>query len=66
MWVPGCRSFSSSGPRLGFDRATGQLIDWLNLDVQPGSLMGIEFDDSGRLYVVNNMADAILRLEVAE
>lgn len=47
---------------LALSRADGSLVDWLELDVPSGSLMGLEFDDEGNLYVVNFEEAQILRI----
>jgi DNA-binding beta-propeller fold protein YncE len=51
----------------GFDRATGELLDWLDLSPQvaPGGLMGIAFDEVGRLFLVDALTDRVLRLAPA-
>ena len=48
----------------GFDRVTGGLIDWLDLDamIAPGGLMGIEVDANGRLLVVDARGNRLLRI----
>ncbi len=51
---------------LALDRTTGELVDWLELDVPEWSLMGIEFDDDGNLYVTNYTEDQILRISAPE
>jgi hypothetical protein len=42
----------------------GRLLDWLDLtgQVRDGGLMGIDADAEGRLYVVDGVADAVLRI----
>ena len=49
------------GRILAFDR-DGELIDWLDLDVDDGALMGIEADAEGRLYLVNAKANKLYRI----
>ena len=51
---------------LALDRVTGDLVDWLELDVPEWSLMGMEFDDEGNLYVANYTEDQILRISAPE
>ena len=40
----------------------GDLIDWLDLELQWGALMGIEFNEAGDLYVVDAKDYRILRI----
>ena len=40
----------------------GELVDYLPLGLPDGSLMGIEFDPQGRLYVVDSMSNQVLRI----
>ncbi len=42
----------------------GRLLDWLDLGshVRAGGLMGIEVDAQGRVYVVDGVGDAVLRI----
>ena len=47
---------------LALSRSDGSLVDWLELDTPRGSLMGLEFDGDGNLYVVNYEDDQILRI----
>ena len=44
------------------DTATGERIDWLDLPLPAGSLMGIEVDLEGRLYVVDAIANQLMRI----
>lgn len=48
---------------LAFD-ANAQLVDYLDLssELMPGSLMGIEFDAQGRLYVVDEKTSRVLQI----
>jgi sugar lactone lactonase YvrE len=45
---------------------TGKVLDWLDLSaqVQPGGLMGIDFDPQGRLYVVDAVDNRVLRVAI--
>jgi hypothetical protein len=43
----------------------GEQVDALQLDVAPGGLMGFTFDDVGRLYVVDAIANRLLRVSAA-
>lgn len=51
----------------GFDRETGELIDWLDLSEQVavGGLMGLAFDPDGDLFFVDATADRVLRIAPA-
>ncbi len=49
-----------------FDLDTGEAIDWLDTGRGEGALMGITFDDQGRLYGVDAVQDEVWRIEVAE
>jgi sugar lactone lactonase YvrE len=40
----------------------GELIDTLTLDIDTGGLMGLTFDDQGRIYVVDAQTDRLLRI----
>ena len=40
----------------------GQLLDWIDLDLPPDSIMGMAFDNAGMLYVVDAEAEQILQL----
>ncbi len=51
-----------NGNILALSRTDGSLVDWLELDVPADSLMGIEFDADGNLYVVNYEEDQVLRI----
>jgi sugar lactone lactonase YvrE len=42
------------------------LVDWIDLERSEGALMGIAFDESGRLYVVDAEAEEILRIDPGE
>ena len=42
---------------------SGEVIDYLVLNRRSGSIMGIEFDSQGWLYVVDNSDNEILRIE---
>ena len=41
---------------------SGEVVDWLDTALEPGALMGIELDASGRIYLVDAVRDRILRL----
>ncbi len=41
----------------------GTVIDWVELPVADGALMGIEFDDSGNLYLVDAVDNEVLRID---
>ena len=41
---------------------TGELIDWVELDVPRGALMGMAFDGAGALYVVDAVNEQILKI----
>lgn len=40
----------------------GEVVDWLETGVEPYSLMGLDFDAEGRLYVVDAQEDRVLRI----
>ena len=40
----------------------GERVDWLDTGMAPGSLMGMAFDPQGRLYVVDGLANRLLRI----
>ncbi len=40
----------------------GKMVDWLDLGVDRGALMGLEFDVDGNLWVVDAEADELLRI----
>lgn len=40
----------------------GEMVDWLDLELDRGSLMGIEFDADGNLYAVNAEDDELIRI----
>jgi hypothetical protein len=44
----------------------GNLVDWLDTGFPAGTLMGMEFDDDGRLYVVNSTGNQLLRISARE
>ena len=46
---------------LAFD-LTGNLLDWLDTELPPGSLMGITFDARGRLLVVDALGSRVLMI----
>jgi hypothetical protein len=41
---------------------SGERVDWLDTGLNPGSLMGIEFDPTGRLYAVDGLGSRLLRI----
>jgi sugar lactone lactonase YvrE len=41
---------------------SGERVDWLDTGLNPGSLMGIEFDAQGRLYAVDGLGSRLLRI----
>lgn len=45
-----------------FDKNTGARLDYLNITVPPGSLMGITADPEGRLYYVDAMGNRVWRI----
>jgi sugar lactone lactonase YvrE len=57
---------NETGRIIAFD-LDGNPVDWLDLDsmMEPGSMMGIAFGPEGRLHVVDNKANRILRLAPA-
>ncbi len=40
----------------------GEVVDWLETGIEPYSLMGIDFDAEGRLYVADAQADRVMRI----
>lgn len=44
----------------------GTLIDWLDTGWPAGTLMGIEFDEEGRLYAVDAVGGRVFRISPAE
>ena len=44
---------------------TGLQVDYLDTGLGPGALMGIAFDEAGRLLLVDAVADQVLRIDVA-
>lgn len=51
----------STGNILAFD-LDGELVDWMDTGLGSGALMGIEADESGNLYVVDAVDDAVYRI----
>jgi sugar lactone lactonase YvrE len=45
---------------------TGEIVDWLDTGLEAGSLMGIEIDEAGRLYVVDAARDRVLRISAQD
>ena len=44
----------------------GKVVDWLEMGVSPNSLMGIDFDAAGDLYVADAVGDRVLRITPKE
>jgi hypothetical protein len=44
----------------------GNLVDWLDTGFPASTLMGMEFDDEGRLYLVDAAGDQLLRISAQE
>ena len=42
----------------------GELLDWVDLEREEDALMGIAFDSEGRLYVVDSIAEEVLRIDL--
>ena len=40
----------------------GEVVDWLDTGLPTGSLMGITFDGSGRIYIVDAVGERVLRI----
>lgn len=57
-------SDNATGVLFAFD-LDGQLLDWVDTGLPSGALMGIEFDDRGRLHLVDGLAGEVLRLDPA-
>jgi hypothetical protein len=47
---------------LAFDLEDGELIDWVDTGLASGSIMGIDFDADGSLWVVDAVDDKIYRI----
>lgn len=43
----------------------GEVIDWLDTELAPGTLMGIAFDDDGSMFAVDAAGDRVLRIAAA-
>jgi hypothetical protein len=43
----------------------GEVVDWLVTGMPAGSLMGLEFDPEGRLYVADGLSNRVLRIAAA-
>ena len=54
---------NARGRILGFDRADGTLIDYLDTGLPDGALMGIAFDASGHLYYVDAASEEVWRVK---
>jgi sugar lactone lactonase YvrE len=50
-----------TGAILAYDRA-GELVDYLLTGLPPGALMGLAIDDEGRIYFVDSINNAVLRV----
>ena len=42
----------------------GVLLEWVDLEREEDALMGITFDSEGRLYVVDSVAEEVLRIDL--
>jgi sugar lactone lactonase YvrE len=51
---------------MAYDIETGDLIDYLQLDLDEGALMGITFDEDGNLWFTDSLDDRIVRISVPE
>lgn len=49
----------------GFD-LDGNLLDWLDTGFEPGSLMGLAFDDEGNMWITDAAANQIRKFSVPE
>jgi DNA-binding beta-propeller fold protein YncE len=47
-----------------FSTVTGEVIDWLDTGLPAGSLRGIEFDSQGNMYLIDGLANRVLRYSV--
>jgi sugar lactone lactonase YvrE len=47
---------------LAFDLEDGELVDWVDTGLASGSIMGIDFDSDGSLWVVDAEASKIYRI----
>ena len=56
---------SATSVIFGFD-FEGNLVDWLDTGWPAGTLMGIAFDDEGRLYAVDAVNNQLVRISPAE
>ena len=56
-------SDNASARIFAFD-TEGVLIDYLDTDLQDGALMGMAFDGSGALWLVDAERDEVLRISV--
>ena len=61
IWVTDARR----GWIVAFDM-DGKMLDYLDLELEEFSINGIEFDEDGNLYVVDNLAEEILRISLHE
>jgi DNA-binding beta-propeller fold protein YncE len=46
-----------------FDLQDGSKVDWLDTELPSGSLMGIDFDSTGDLWLVDALANQVLRIQ---
>jgi sugar lactone lactonase YvrE len=53
---------SATSKILAFSKSNGDLFDWLDTGLPPGSLMGIDIDEKGRIYLVDAVAHRVLRI----
>jgi DNA-binding beta-propeller fold protein YncE len=49
-----------------FSKTTGARVDYLDLGIPAGSLMGIELDASGNIFVVDAVAGRVLKISAKE
>ncbi len=47
-----------------FSLDTEQLVDWVDTELPPGSLMGITFDADGNLWFVDAVDARVVRISV--
>jgi hypothetical protein len=52
---------NATGVLFAFD-LDGELVDWVDLELESGALMGIEFDAGGRLHLIDGLRGEVLRL----
>ncbi len=54
-----------TGHLFAFD-LDGNLLDWVDLELERGALMGLAFNEDGDLFLVDSEAEQILRLDTVE